>query len=229
METVDDIIVSDIHLGSKVSRSRELVQTLKKFNFKRLILNGDIFDDMDFSRLNNADWDFLSYIRILSNPDNDIKIVWICGNHDKLLIDITSHFLGIEVYKEYRWQHGNTNNLAIHGDQFDDFLINNKILSTLGTYAYSFIQRIDSRKQRPSRLVKRLSKSWLRVSNKIADKAAIYAERHNIQNIFCGHTHQPVTRKYDNGVTYHNSGCWTDVPSSFITIKDSIVETRYVF
>ncbi|MFN5876361.1 MAG: hypothetical protein ACK45E_08790, partial [Ignavibacteria bacterium] len=41
---VDTLIVSDIHLGSDVSRAKPLVQLLRTHTFKRLILNGDVFD-----------------------------------------------------------------------------------------------------------------------------------------------------------------------------------------
>lgn len=228
METVDDIIVSDIHLGSRVSRSRELRRTLENFNFKRLILNGDIFDDLNFKRLSRADWDFLSYIRLISNPQSNIEVVWIRGNHDNLFIDVTAHFLGIKVYEEYEWTNNHIKNLALHGDQFDDFIVNNKILTDIVSYLYLLIQKIDSKKQRAGRLVKRLFKTWLRVANKIADKAALYAKTKEVQNIFCGHTHIPSMRKYDGGVTYYNSGCWTDVPSTFITIKGEDIEIRKV-
>jgi UDP-2,3-diacylglucosamine pyrophosphatase LpxH len=229
MEIVDDVIVSDIHLGSKVSRSKELLKALEKLQFERLILNGDIFEDLNFERLNSDDWNFLSHIRKLSNPKNGIEVIWIRGNHDNLLIGMASHLLGVEVYNEYEWEREGRKRLAIHGDQFDDFLVNNRVLSDVASYAYYLIQKADSKKQRAGRLVKRLSKSWLRVSNKVADKAAAYARHKGIADIFCGHTHQPMKREYDGGVTYYNSGCWTDIPSNFITIKGSEIKTHEVF
>lgn len=229
METVDDIIVSDIHLGSKVCRSKELLQTLEKFQFKKLILNGDIFEDLNFERLDSDDWNFLSHIRRLSNPKNGIEVIWIRGNHDDLLIGMASHLLGVDIYNEYEWEREGAKHLAIHGDQFDDFLVNNKILSALASHAYLLIQKMDSKKQRTGRLVKRLSKSWLRVAHKVADKAAAYARHKGVSNIFCGHTHQSMVKKYDKGVTYYNSGCWTDVPSAFITVKGPEIKIREVY
>jgi metallophosphoesterase superfamily enzyme len=60
IEEVDTLIVSDIHLGSEVSRSKQLLDVIKQFQFKRLILNGDVFDDLNFKRLSKSDWKFLS-------------------------------------------------------------------------------------------------------------------------------------------------------------------------
>jgi len=229
MEIVDTIIVSDIHLGSKISRSKELVKTLELFTFKKLILNGDIFDDLNFKRLRRSDWDFLFYLRIISNPQNNIEVIWIRGNHDNLLVDLTLYFLGIKVRQEYEWIYGNKKNIAIHGDQFDDFLLRNKTLTKLATYVFSLIQKIDSEKQRPSRFIMRLfNRIYLRSSNKISNKAADYCKTKNAHNIFCGHTHQLATKKYDD-ITYYNSGCWTDIPSTFITILEEKIEIRKVY
>ena len=54
-EEVDTIIVSDIHLGSEVSRSKQLLDTISHFDYKQLILNGDVFDDLNFKRLSKSD------------------------------------------------------------------------------------------------------------------------------------------------------------------------------
>src|SRR5882724_3244157 len=64
----DTLILSDLHLGSEISRAAEALQLLRNSSFQRLILLGDIFCDLDFSRLKKEHWNFLSYIRKLSNP-----------------------------------------------------------------------------------------------------------------------------------------------------------------
>ena len=48
---IDTIIVSDIHLGSEVSRPSQVIDMLQSYKFNRLILLGDIFDDLNFRRL----------------------------------------------------------------------------------------------------------------------------------------------------------------------------------
>ena len=37
--------------------------------------------------------------------------------------------------------------------------------------------------------------------------------------IFCGHTHQTLYKK-DMNIEFYNSGCWTDIPSSYIVIDN---------
>src|SRR5271163_2984267 len=73
----ETLIVSDVHLGSAVSLAAALTHLLKHSKFKRLILLGDIFQDLDFSRLTSEHWKLISYIRKLSNPKRNIEVVWV--------------------------------------------------------------------------------------------------------------------------------------------------------
>jgi UDP-2,3-diacylglucosamine pyrophosphatase LpxH len=215
-QLVDTLIMSDIHLGSDVSRSKDALDMLRQFDFSRLILNGDVFEDLNFKRLSKEDWKFLSYIRKLSGHKNNVEVVWVAGNHDGIA-EILSHLLGLRVYDEYLWESAGEKYLAIHGHQFDRFLNENIIISAFACGIYKLFQRIDTDEQRVSRWMKRRSKMWLRISEKIANDAIAYAKTKRAKYVFCGHTHQAMERKID-GVTYVNSGCWTDVPSQFITI-----------
>src|ERR1700746_4234729 len=93
----DTVILSDLHLGSEVSRANAARLTLKAISFRRLILLGDIFCDLNFRRLKKEHWQFLGYIRKLSNPKREIEVVWVEGNHDHGLADASSHLVSITV------------------------------------------------------------------------------------------------------------------------------------
>ncbi len=56
----DTLILSDLHLGSEISRAAEALDLLRNSSFNRLILLGDIFCDLDFGRLKKEHWHFLS-------------------------------------------------------------------------------------------------------------------------------------------------------------------------
>ena len=84
----DTVIISDLHLGSEVSRASDALELLQSVQFSRLILLGDIFADLNFNRLTKEHWKFLGYIRKLSNPKNDIEVAWVEGNHDHGLTEI---------------------------------------------------------------------------------------------------------------------------------------------
>jgi UDP-2,3-diacylglucosamine pyrophosphatase LpxH len=214
---VDTIILSDLHLGSDVSRSERAGQLLRCYTFRRLILNGDVFDDLNFKRLDKGDWRFLSYIRKLSAPRKDLEVIWVVGNHDGGVADILSHLLGVPVHDEYAWTLGEKVFVAIHGHQFDKWITEHQMVTAVATKVYSGIQKIDPRR-RVSRWVKRTSKKFLRLGDKIGADAVAYAKSRYAANVvFCGHTHQPMSRMIGD-VLYVNSGAWTDVPSTYITI-----------
>jgi UDP-2,3-diacylglucosamine pyrophosphatase LpxH len=219
MSPIDTVVVSDIHLGSHVSRSRVLLEFLQQISYRRLILNGDVFDDLNFHRLKKDDWRFLSYIRKQSNPRSDREVVWVIGNHDGGVAEVLSHLLGVDVHEEYAWTHGDRRFLAIHGHQFDKWINDHAVITAVASWLYLLIQKLDPH-HRASRWVKRTSKKWLRLANKVAHDAIRYGRKnHQAHVVICGHTHQPTTVEID-GSTYVNSGCWTDIPSNYVVITD---------
>jgi len=218
------LILSDFHLGSRVSRSEKIAELLKSFEFKKLILLGDIFESLNFDRLKKSDWDLLSLINEISQKS---KVIWIEGNHDKGLTNLFTLVTGSKVYKVYKWRYQKNKYLAIHGHQFDNFLVNNVFLSYLANVIYNLIQLVDFRNKRISRFIKRRSKGWLKLSKKVANRAILYAQIQRVDFIFCGHTHRTDEIKKGN-IHYYNCGCWTDVPSSYITLdKEDIVIHKY--
>src|SRR5579864_4787627 len=167
--TVDTLLLSDIHLGSDISRARDALALLKSRGFRRLILLGDIFSDLNFARLDGDHWKFLSYIRKLSNRKRNVEVVWVEGNHDQGLSNVMSHLVGVPVYSRYVWTYNGLRHLAIHGHQFDRFVLDNKVVSRAGELLFSRIQKIDVRNKRFSRYLDRLNTRWLRLSTKVAE------------------------------------------------------------
>jgi len=218
------LIISDVHLGSRVSRSREAAELLKTYQFRKLILLGDIFDDLNFNNLREEDWKFLSVLGKISKAR---KVRWVEGNHDFGLAKIFGAMIGASVYKVYKWQFGGRKYAAIHGHQFDNFLIDNYFLSQAASRVYNFVQMLDFSDKRISHWLKRSSKGWLRLSGKVARRAIFYARLRRIDYIFCGHTHKAMEERRGK-VYYYNSGCWTDIPETFITIdRDNIKIHKY--
>src|ERR1051326_5200955 len=139
--TYDTLILSDLHLGSHISRAQEAMRMLKETSFRRLVLLGDIFSDLNFGRLTKDHWKFLGYIRKLSNPKRNIEVVWVEGNHDQGLTNVMSHLVGVKVYQEYVWEFQGRKHLAVHGHQFDRFAVNNVLLSNLGSFLHLQLQK----------------------------------------------------------------------------------------
>src|SRR6202045_3481838 len=217
------LILSDLHLGAETSHAREATRVLKQNQFRRLILLGDIFADLNFARLTKEHWKFLGYIRKLSNPKRNIEVVWVEGNHDHGLTNIMSHLVGVRVYQDYSWEYGGLRHIAIHGHQFDGFQVNRVRLSQWGTALYLRLQKMDLKGKPVARLIDRLNTRWLRMSPKVATGALAYAAEHTANRIFCGHTHQAIHAEKD-GIHYYNSGGWVDSQLTYLTIDEEGVQ-----
>jgi UDP-2,3-diacylglucosamine pyrophosphatase LpxH len=220
----DTLIVSDLHLGADMSRARDALRVLRRLRYRRLILNGDIFADLNFARLKKEHWKFLGYIRKLSNPKRGVEVVWVEGNHDHGLIDIMSHLVGIRAYQEYSWSYQGLQHIAVHGHQFDSFGVNNvRFNYLLGTLFYLQLQKWDSKHQVLTRFLDRLNTRWLRLSTKVANGAIAHARHRQAARIFCGHTHAALHR-HEDGVDYYNSGSWIDDPPTYVTVDEEGVK-----
>jgi UDP-2,3-diacylglucosamine pyrophosphatase LpxH len=218
MATHDLLVLSDLHLGSEVSRAQEALDLLESVKFRRLILLGDIFCDLNFRRLKKEHWHFLSYIRKLSNPKRNAQVIWVEGNHDYGLSNVMSHLVGIPVYREYAWVDSSGLNIAIHGHQFDSFVIrNHRFLNGIAGWLYLFIQKFKSRGIFVAQWLDKLNTQWQRLTPMVADGAIAYAGSRGANRIFCGHTHAAVVIER-NGISYYNTGSWTQDRCTYVTV-----------
>lgn len=225
----DTLILSDLHLGADISRAREALHVLRDNSYRRLILLGDIFADLNFGRLKKEHWKFLGYIRKLSNPKRQVEVVWVEGNHDHGLTEIMSHLVGVRVYQEYQWNYMGMRHIAVHGHQFDTFVVKNvRFNYWFGTVLYLQLQKWDSKKKTLTRFLDRLGTRWQRLSEKVAEGALAHAKHLRAARIFCGHTHAAL-HKRDDRAEYFNSGSWIDATPTYITVgKDGVRIHEYV-
>jgi UDP-2,3-diacylglucosamine pyrophosphatase LpxH len=224
-QSLDTLILSDVHLGSEVSRAREATDLLGNINFRRLVLLGDIFSDLNFRRLTSDQWKFLSRIRKLSNPKRKVEVVWVEGNHDQGLSQIMSHLVGVPVYQRYVWEYQGLRHVAVHGHQFDPFCQQNKFLSRIGERLFYELQKLDGNSKRISRYIDRANTRWLRMESRVAEGAFLYARAGRADRIFCGHTHV-ASHLCRHGIDYYNSGSWIDANPTYLSIDPQGVQIR---
>lgn len=223
--TYDTLVLSDVHLGSELSRAQDALDVLQSNSFRRLVLLGDIFSDLNFRRLTSEHWKFLTYIRKLSNPKRHVEVVWVEGNHDHGLANLMSHLVGVPVYQRYVWEYAGKRHLAVHGHQFDRFVSKNLLISRIGEQLFYQIQKLDSQTKCFSRFLDRTNTRWLRLSDKVATGAIQYARMGKCDRVFCGHTHVALTQVCD-GIEYYNSGSWVDARATYLTIDSTGVEVQ---
>jgi UDP-2,3-diacylglucosamine pyrophosphatase LpxH len=222
-DVFDALILSDLHLGSSNCQAKSLCGLLEriveqKVATGKLILNGDVFDSIDFRRLNKNHWKVLSLIRKLSDR---IEIIWLCGNHDGSA-EIISQLLGVTVKDDYVLRSGEQKVLILHGHRFDDFIDTHPTLTWLGDCIYFLLQWMD-RTHSFAKWAKRGSKTFLRCVKKVEEGAIEYARRRGCNAVCCGHTHQASSAQTTE-IHYYNSGCWTEIPCSFLTVADGCVQ-----
>ena len=220
---MENLLLSDLHLGSDVCQAEAICDFLKAIDprlTKRLLIVGDIFDSIDLRRLKKHHWRVLSKIRRLSDK---VEVIWLAGNHDGPA-EIVSHFLGVSVCEHYVLESGDKKFLVLHGHKYDKFIIERPWLSTFADWAYRLLQRID-RTHYIARMAKRSSKSYLRCTQVIKDLACEDAVEKGCHGVVCGHTHFAEIVDVDmNGVkvVYCNTGCWTEVPCSYLVIEGGV-------
>ncbi len=218
----DAVIISDLHLGSSLCRDASIIEFLESLErsdirTRRLILNGDVFDSIDFRRLNKRHWKILSLVRKLSDR---MEITWVCGNHDGPAETI-SHLLGVQVRDEHEFETGGRRVLVLHGHQFDDFINMYPTITLLADLVYRLLQWTD-RTHRVARFAKSNTKVFLRCIRKIRVESIAYARLKGADMVCCGHTHH-AERFVDGAVEYLNSGCWTESPPSFLSVRNGAV------
>jgi UDP-2,3-diacylglucosamine pyrophosphatase LpxH len=223
---IDAIILSDLHLGSSNCQARSLCHFLERIarqrlSTARLILNGDVFDSIDFRRLKKHHWKVLSLIRKLSDR---VKVIWLCGNHDGSA-EIVSHLLGVTVMEEYILRSGKQRVLILHGHRFDDFIDAHPILTWLGDCVYLFLQWID-KSHSFAKVAKKGSKIFVRFARK-QEGAVEYARKRGCDVVCCGHTHQAGSTETPP-VRYYNGGCWTELPCSYLTIAEGSIQLHWL-
>lgn len=221
----DAIIISDLHLGSEICQAEHISDFLHKVKdgelpAKQLILNGDVFDSWDFRRLRKRHWKVLSTIRALAD---EVEVIWINGNHDGPA-EIVSHLIGATVEEEIILESGERRILILHGHRFDKFISDHPVVVWFADLFYWLLQKID-KSFYWARLAKKSAKQFLRNCELIRDRAVEYCKKKKCDVVCCGHTH--MEESCPGEISYYNSGCWTEKPSSYLIVKNGRVEQRY--
>lgn len=218
----DCLVISDLHLGSDVCQARLLEEFLNwaTIHSKMLVINGDIFDDLNFKRLTKRHFSCLRVIRRHSDRD-DFRLIWVRGNHDGPA-DIVSHIVGVEILDEYIYDNGQVRLLILHGDQFDYFITRFKWMTNIACGIFYFIQKWMP--HRSARWIRRISKRFQRNSQVVQGGAVELARNRSCPHVTCGHTHLSMTSEVD-GIRYYNTGTWTEhPPCPFLSVRGDQVE-----
>ncbi len=242
------IVLSDIHLGSRWSKTKEVTRFLKQHSCDTLILCGDIIDGWSIMRGKNAKWQrcHTNFIKVLLDMSHDTKIIYVRGNHDDFLDRVTPlSFANILVVKDYIYTSGDKRYYVLHGDVFDKITSSMSWLAKLGDVGYSFLLWVNKiynrkrlRKGLPyysiAREIKHKVKASVSYISDFESHIVDIAGKKGCQGVICGHIHNPEKRVIGD-ILYLNSGDWMESLSALMEdyegnwdlyIKEKVVATE---
>jgi UDP-2,3-diacylglucosamine pyrophosphatase LpxH len=212
------IIISDVHLGSKASRTKDVLEFLEKNSCNRLILNGDIIDMWSIRRGGKWKDAHTKFIKKILKISKKIEVIYVIGNHDDFLEEFNPiHISNIKLAKEYQMTDIKGRKLFVfHGDVLDVFITKIKWLSIAGSIGYDialWLNRIYNwyreRRGLPyysiSKEIKSRVKSAVNFVNDFEDNAIRLAKIKDCDIAVCGHIHQTELKE-----NYMNSGDWCE-------------------
>ncbi|MCB2194542.1 MAG: UDP-2,3-diacylglucosamine diphosphatase [Bacteroidetes bacterium] len=223
------IVISDVHLGTKASKAKELVRFLKSNTCDKLILNGDIVDGWRLKKSGKWKKKHTRFFRVLIKMIDkfNTEVIYIRGNHDDFLDNMMPLTIGnLSIQKDYVHRSNGKNFYVVHGDVFDTITTNLKWLAKLGDVGYTFLLWLNKiynnrrlKRGLPyyslSQDIKQRVKSAVSYISSFEQELVKLAKSRNCQGVICGHIHHPDIQNYD-GITYLNSGDWVESLSALV-------------
>ena len=220
---LDAVLMSDLHLGADTCQVRAVQGFIDALPAtRRLILNGDVLENTEY-RLTKQHWRVLSMLRKLSDQ---LELIWVRGNHDHDAESV-AHLIGANFVPEYTFESGGRRVLCVHGDGYDGFLNDHPWLIILADWFYLRIQGVS---RRMAMSAKTSSKTFVRCVERVRQKASEYGKSKGAHVVVCGHTHHVEAVPHPVGPlpAYFNTGCWTDLHCTYLTVQDGLVQMGLV-
>jgi UDP-2,3-diacylglucosamine pyrophosphatase LpxH len=239
------VFISDVHLGSKGSQADALCSFLKTNTCDNLFLVGDIIDGWQLKKRWFFPQSHANVIRrILTAAKRGTNVYYLLGNHDEAFRKFLSFNIEIGNIKvadklDYNSLNGDKY-VVIHGDFFDNLMVDKKWLMHIGDVLYTFMIwfNIHFNKVRSllgmnywslSNWLKQNTKEALNFINHFEDHVTDYCKEEGYDGIICGHIHVAKIKDI-NGITYMNCGDWVESSTALVERVDGnfeIIEYRY--
>jgi UDP-2,3-diacylglucosamine pyrophosphatase LpxH len=226
---VRTLFLSDIHLGYRHARARELNEFLAGVEAETIVLVGDIVDALSLSRRVFWSAEHTQVVRtLLARGRAGSQLVYLPGNHDESLGMFAEMLQGhFEVHRE--WVHRTARGerlLVLHGDQFDRIVSCPPWLIKLGDALYELTVRVSDSVNNARRalgkcywpLAERVKLSIptsVRYIEEFERVAAAHARAQGYDGVVCGHIHRANLREID-GTLYCNTGDWVESCSAVV-------------
>ena len=241
---IESLFLSDVHLGSRHSKTDRLLDFLtklhKKSNPKRIVILGDFVDGWKLQR--SWYWNNESTLiirKLFSCIEEGTEIIYVAGNHDEFLRQFCEEhravFGNIRITNEDCFVTKDGRRLLLtHGDQFDKVVRYAKWLSILGMIGYELLLHANSIVNRIRRwfklpywsLSKKIRREVKQAVSYLSDFEhclSDYAKTRGYDGVICGHIHHQEAKKI-NGIEYYNTGDWVENCSVIVELSDGRLE-----
>jgi UDP-2,3-diacylglucosamine pyrophosphatase LpxH len=223
------LFISDTHLGSLYSKSKQLFDLLENIEVEQLFLVGDIIN----RSASKEHPDVVRFIALIRSKK--WKIVYIAGNNEDRRIEpsaVTHSFRGELLPKEsYVYKSGQTTVYLEHGHSFHDNGIINHSLEQGVVYMKWFMSQLRKRKKSRGlsggsrvqkenfyhRYIKPFAQKILRYSFK--SYMLSRAKERGCSMVICGHFHIPDDSMVGD-IRYINCGDWVKNSSYVVENKE---------
>ena len=231
------LILSDLHLGTKDAKARELLDVLRGVRCEKLILNGDIIDLWSLQRKNHWGPAHTAVVRrLLKMAEKDgTRVVYLRGNHDDFIRRLIPISLDrIELAEEHIHEAADGRRyLCIHGDAFDTVMAKMRWLAVLGDISYQVLLDINRFYNRwrawrgkeyfsLSQAIKGKVKSAVSFISRFEEHIQTLASRRGCEGVMCGHIHKAEDRMMGT-VRYLNSGDWVESLTAIVEEMDGSI------
>lgn len=230
------IFLSDMHLGTRMSRPDLILEFLDTHTAETVYLVGDIVDNWHPLSRNWKSAHHQVLIRLLDLPQTGTRVVFIPGNHDAFFRNyVGTTFGGIEVRRQAVHQAANgLLYLLKHGDCCDIFAARTPIIARAGSLVEKLAGDMDAAQRhllrklgRPEwrgieRLIARTNAA-IRKHDRFEERLTDLAIIGGYDGIICGHFHQPALYEAKH-VIYANCGDWTGNNTAIVESFDGRLE-----
>lgn len=228
------VFISDLHLGSKSARAKELAAFLKRIRCERLYLVGDVIDMWRLKQRWFWPKQHNKVVRRLIAMANrkGTEVIYIPGNHDegaRQFINLT--FGDVRLAKHAVHETADGRRLFItHGDQYDLVVQNARLLSVLGSWAYDWLvwvnrhynhvrQRVGLPYRSLSQAIKMRVKHACKFISNFEQTLMHEAQRRGLDGVVCGHIHKAECQA-NQAIAYFNCGDWVESCTALVEHDD---------
>lgn len=217
------VFISDVHLGSRGCQAQFLLDFLRSVECEQIYLVGDIIDFWALSKGIYWPQAHNDVIRtLLGMARHGTRVVYIPGNHDRLLRDHEGLVFGnVEIRRDAIHETADGRRfLVLHGDEFDSIVRASPALESIGSSAYDLVLRLN-RYVNAVRLrlgfpywslaafLKHQVKNAVKYIAGFERALAAEARQRDVHGVICGHIHRAEIAEIE-GILYCNDGDWVE-------------------